>query len=197
MKKARAIVRLQALRADTQELSLHFFQSLPEDAQHDYMQFGCVLTPMFSERSVISVFEMFIGHLNERGIKTLPTPIKDTRGSAGRKQGPTSTQDGEGGADKRQVTPLVKERACLFKRLKDAHPNWTYDRVATQAMEEVCRQLGDAHPNLNDDQIGIKAVEKLGGNISGETVRNAYRAMREAYPDQADEWEWTDSRGIR
>jgi hypothetical protein len=54
---------------------------------------------------------------------------------------------------KRGPTVKVQTRAEVFRRLKDAHPQWSYDKVAGESQEE------------------------LGENIGGEAVRNAYRCM--------------------
>jgi len=71
-----------------------------------------------------------------------------------------------GGSDKPKSGPTLKtqERARVFRQLKDAHPGWSYDKVAVEA----CEELGEA--------------------VSGETVRNAYKAM---------EWLWERSDRIR
>ena len=50
-------------------------------------------------------------------------------------------------------TEKTRIRATVFKRLKDAHPNWNRERVAMEATKE------------------------LGEFVTSETVRNAYRAM--------------------
>ncbi len=57
---------------------------------------------------------------------------------------------------RRGPTEKTKQRAKVFKALKDAHPEWDYDRVALEASEKY----------------------SWVGAISGETVRNAYRAMK-------------------
>ena len=54
-----------------------------------------------------------------------------------------------------QPTERIRERAEIFRKIKDAHPDWSYEKVATEAMQQ--------HPEL--------------GAINGETVRNAYRTM--------------------
>jgi hypothetical protein len=59
---------------------------------------------------------------------------------------------GDGTGRKHGPTVKTRERARVFKRLKDAHPEWGYDRVAMEALEEL-------------------------GHVTGGTVRNAYRAM--------------------
>ena len=74
----------------------------------------------------------------------------------------------------REPTYKTKMRAAEFKHLKDAHPGWTYYRVA---MEAAFRLQAD--------------------NLTAETVRNAYRAMKRAYPDQAEEWTWERSDRVR
>lgn len=76
---------------------------------------------------------------------------------------------------KKQRGPTIKtqERAKVFRRLKEEHPEWNYDTVALNACEEL-REI-----------------------VTGQTVRNAYRAMREAYPDQAEEWTWERADRIR
>jgi len=75
----------------------------------------------------------------------------------------------------KQRGPNIKtqERAMVFRRLKEEHPEWTQERVAMEACEE------------------------LRENVTGETVRRAYRLMRRAYPDQADEWTWERADRIR
>jgi hypothetical protein len=60
----------------------------------------------------------------------------------------------------------TRERAEIFRKIKDAHPDWSYEKVAMEAMQQ--------HPEL--------------GEINGETVRNAYRAMK---------WKWERSDRIR
>jgi hypothetical protein len=54
----------------------------------------------------------------------------------------------------RGPTVRTRERANVFKRLKDKHPEWGYDTVALQARDE------------------LKVTD-----ITAETVRNAYRQM--------------------
>jgi len=83
--------------------------------------------------------EAKIGRFTSQQVQTEPSPPAGD--GTGRKHGPTAK---------------TQERAKVFKRLKDAHPEWTYYRVATEASEEL-------------------------GDVTGETVRNAYRAMG---------WEW-------
>lgn len=56
---------------------------------------------------------------------------------------------------KRGPTEKTRQRAMVFRELKDKHPEWSYDTVAMKAMER-CTWLGE---------------------ITGESVRNAYRAM--------------------
>lgn len=74
----------------------------------------------------------------------------------------------------RGPTITTQERAMVFRRLKEEHPEWTQKRVAMKACEEL-------------------EVE----NLTGDSVRNAYRLMRRAYPDQADEWTWERADRIR
>jgi hypothetical protein len=50
-------------------------------------------------------------------------------------------------------TAKTRARAEVFKKLKDAHPEWSQDKVAQESREE------------------------LGEVLSSEAVRNAYRAM--------------------
>lgn len=57
--------------------------------------------------------------------------------------------------EKRGPTVKTRERAKVFRELKEKHPEWSYDTVAMQAME--------LHTWL--------------GEISGQAVRNAYKAM--------------------
>jgi hypothetical protein len=54
---------------------------------------------------------------------------------------------------RRGPTVKTQERAAVFKRLKDEHPAWSQEKVAMEAREE------------------------LGETVTGETVRNAYKAM--------------------
>ena len=61
-------------------------------------------------------------------------------------------------------TEKICIRAAMFKRLKDAHPAWSMDRVAMEANPE------------------------LGEIVTGETVRNAYRAMG---------WKWNRGDRVR
>jgi hypothetical protein len=58
-------------------------------------------------------------------------------------------------------TLKIRERFDLFKRMKEAHPTWSQDRVAREAGEQ------------------------LGEILTGEAVRNAYRAMGEKW-ERAD-----------
>lgn len=53
----------------------------------------------------------------------------------------------------RGPTEKTRIRATVFRRIKEAHPNWNVERVAMEAAKE------------------------LGESVSAETVRNAYRAM--------------------
>lgn len=80
----------------------------------------------------------------------------------------------DGGKKQRGPTITTQERAMVFRRLKEEHPEWTQERVAMKACEEL-------------------KVE----NLTGDSVRNAYRLMRRAYPDQADEWTWERADRIR
>jgi hypothetical protein len=68
-------------------------------------------------------------------------------------------------------TLKTQERAKVFKKLKDEHPEWGYDTVA------------------------MKASEVLKENVTGDTVRNAYRAMRKAYG--AKKWSWERADRVR
>lgn len=61
-------------------------------------------------------------------------------------------------------TEKIRVRAAVFRRLKDAHPAWSMDRVAMEASRE------------------------LGEIVTGETVRNAYRAMG---------WKWCRGDRVR
>jgi hypothetical protein len=72
------------------------------------------------------------------------------------------SQTGKG----REPTHKTRMRAAVFKELKDKHPEWSYATVAQKAIEQ----------------------EPWLGDISGETVRNAYRAMG---------WEWERADRIR
>ena len=64
-----------------------------------------------------------------------------------------SSLSGSDSTNRRGPTEKTKIRAEAFKRIKDAHPNWNVDRVATEAAREL-REF-----------------------VTAETVRNAYRAM--------------------
>lgn len=77
-----------------------------------------------------------------------------------------TTMSTEEGAGKRQGGPTARteERAGVFKRLKDENPTWSQARVAMEAYEE------------------------LGEVVTGDTVRNAYRAMG---------WKWVRADRIR
>jgi hypothetical protein len=80
---------------------------------------------------------------------------------------PTPTQEAESGAsEKRGPTYKTKMRAEVFKRIKYEHPGWSQAKVALEAMEQ----------------------ESWLGEISGETVRNAYRAMG---------WDWERANRVR
>jgi hypothetical protein len=59
---------------------------------------------------------------------------------------------------KRGITDKTKQRFKTFKELKDKHPEWGYDTVAMKAREI------------------LKA-----DNITGETVRNTYKAMKKQW----------------
>lgn len=65
----------------------------------------------------------------------------------------SSSLSGSDSTHRRGPTEKMKIRAEAFKRIKDAHPNWNVDRVATEASREL-REV-----------------------VTAETVRNAYRAM--------------------
>jgi hypothetical protein len=80
---------------------------------------------------------------------------------------------GDGRSNRRTPTVKMQERAEVCKRIKDTHPEWSYDRVAMEAGEE------------------------LGELLTGESVRNAYRAMREADPEHVEEWTWERSDRVR
>lgn len=67
---------------------------------------------------------------------------------------PVKRTSAKGSAQKRGPTLRTQMRAEVFKRLKDAHPDWGYDTVARIAREE------------------IKVTD-----IGPESVRNAYRSM--------------------
>lgn len=68
---------------------------------------------------------------------------------------------------KRGPTEKTRLRAKIFKEIKDARPDLGYDAVAQRAMEK--------YPELGD-------------GITGDIVRNAYRAMN---------WRWENPRKIR
>lgn len=95
----------------------------------------------------------------------------------------------EGAGEKRGMRPWRQERAELFKRLKDAHPEWTQSKVATEAIDEIRKQLKDAHLTLSDEEVNMMTIEQMGGNTpTDETVRNDYRDMG---------WEWERAVRIR
>jgi hypothetical protein len=45
--------------------------------------------------------------------------------------------------------------------------------------------------------VAIEAVEELGEYVSGESVRYAFRKMKEAYPDEAEKWTWERADRVR
>jgi len=56
---------------------------------------------------------------------------------------------------KRTPTNTERRRFECFRKLKDQHPDWTYERLA--------------------DEVNV--TRKLGEIVSGDTVRNTYRAV--------------------
>lgn len=76
-----------------------------------------------------------------------------------------------GGSKKRGPTDRIRTIAKIARKWKEKHPEWGYNTVANQVAEE----LGDKS-----------------GKITGETIRNAYRAMRQAFPEEGWEWERAD-----
>jgi hypothetical protein len=74
---------------------------------------------------------------------------------------------------RRGPTFKIRERADVFREIKDAHPEWTMDKVA------------------------MEAVDELGEYVSSESVRYAFRKMREAHPDEAEKWKWERADRVR
>jgi len=102
------------------------------------------------EPAVMEFFHEVVGEMKAW------SPPPGGQQSMGRPSKPNRTKRG----------PTIKtwERGKVFKRLKDAHPEWSYYRVALEASEE------------------------LGETVTGETVRNVYRAM---------DWEWERADRVR
>jgi len=84
---------------------------------------------------------------------------------------------------RRGPTDLVRERALVFRRIKGANPGYSYSEVARAANLEARR-------HMDRNKIADHAP-----NYREHDVRNAYRAMREAFPD--DDWTWRPKRMIR
>ncbi len=54
--------------------------------------------------------------------------------------------------------------------------------VRTQTRFEVMKRLKDQHPDWSQDKVAAEAGEELGEVIFGETVRNTYRSMGVDWP---------------
>ncbi len=100
--------------------------------------------------------------------------------------------------EKRNIESWHLDRAYLFKSIKDLHPGYTYNSVASDAtdvvLERIERQIREENPSFDARKIISLVNEKFQsdyhnykGSFSDEDVRNDYKKMG---------WKWLDPRKI-
>ena len=127
-----ARIRFQALLGGGQKVSLYVAPLEPSDSP-------AFFEPTLSEQEVEEIFEAFITHLRNEGYEVQ------------KPERPVSRDDVAG--EKRGPTIKIQERARACRELKDAHPEWTQEKLA------------------------MEAGDRLGEILSEESVRNVYRTM--------------------
>lgn len=160
-----------AAQLSSEEMSLSSVSNnrrglLPEDAKRQVR-----LKRLFE---IVSGGEQYLSDMATRSVPATVTASLDgvnmilgTGGLVLEQLKPTTVASAEAEAKSRQRGPTenTRLRAALYKSIKDKHRNWGYEAVAEKAREM------DPH-----------------GKHSGETVRNAYRAMREV--GELGDWTW-------
>jgi hypothetical protein len=168
-----------------------------EETPVSYRQYVGELMGEFQRRAIIRDLPAW---LTEPEHTEPPAAAGEDTGNLAAEQGQTEpappAKDGAG--TRIRLTDRTRRKAGLFKSIKHAHPKWDQARVADEATDEVQRQLKDTHPDWSEESIRMEVVDKFGKDIfDAEDVRNAYRTMRRAYPEQAEEWTWKRADRIR